>query len=97
MPRSPFKKCSLVDTPGIDSFHGEYTGLAEQEAREADMVIYLFHQRGIEDFNRLFLYKLSSFWKKRHSGSLSFWLNCNLGLTDGSSLELTRSALREIF
>jgi GTPase SAR1 family protein len=96
-PAPLLKKCSLVDTPGIDSFHGEYTGLAEQEAREADMVIYLFHQRGIEDFNRLFLYKLSSFWKKRHSGSLSFWLNCNLGLTDGSSLELTRSALREIF
>lgn len=96
-PAPLLQKCSLVDTPGIDSFHGEYSGLAEQEAREADKVIYLFHQRGIEDFNRLFLYRLSSFWKKRNSSDLSFWLNCNLGLTDGSSLELTRSALREIF
>jgi GTPase SAR1 family protein len=94
----PFlKKCSLVDTPGIDSLHGDFTGLAEQAAREADKVIYLFHQRGIEDFNRLFLYKLSSVWKKRNMDDLSFWLNCNLGLSDGSSLELTRAALREIF
>ena len=96
-PAPLLKKCSLVDTPGIDSYHGEYSGLAEQEAREADKVIYLFHQRGIEDFNRLFLYRLSSLWKKRNISDLSFWLNCNLGLTDGSSLQLTRSALREIF
>ncbi len=96
-PAPLLKRCCLTDTPGIDSFHGEYIGLVEQEAREADKVLYLFHQRGIEDFNRLFLYKLSSIWKNRNPGDISFWLNCNLGLTDGSSLELTRAALREIF
>ena len=90
------KKCRLVDTPGID---GAYDAalLAEQAATEADQVIYLFHQRGIEDFNRLFLYKLAEIWKKKDINKLSFWLNCNHGLCDGSSLETTRAVLREIF
>lgn len=95
-PSPLLKKCRLVDTPGIDSSY-EAGLLAEQAATEADQVIYLFHQRGIEDLNRLFLYKLAKVWKKKDLNMLSFWLNCNRGLNDGSSLESTRGVLREIF
>lgn len=90
------KKCRLVDTPGIDG-SSDAGLLAEQAAREADHVVYIFHQRGIEDLNRLFLYKLASVWKKKDINKLSFWLNCNYGLCDGSSLETTRAVLREVF
>ncbi len=90
------KKCRLLDTPGIDGARDAGL-LAEQAAIEADQVIYLFHQRGMEDFNRLFLYKLADIWKKKDINKLSFWLNCNHGLCDGSSLETTRTILWEIF
>lgn len=90
------KKCRLVDTPGIDGSCNAGL-LAEQAATEADQIIYLFHQRGMEDLNRLFLYKLAGIWKKKDLNKLSFWLNCNHSLCDGSSLEITRAVLREIF
>jgi len=94
---SPFlKTCRLIDTPGLDSWQdaGE---LVELAALEADYVIYLFHQRGIEDLNRLFLYRLAEIWKKRDIKKLTFLVNCNQGMFDGSSLETTRKLLREIF
>lgn len=95
---SPFlKQCRLVDTPGIDSISGDSGRLAEQAVAGADRVVYLFHQRGIEDLNRLFLYQLASIWKNKSLNDISFWLNCNLGICDGTSLETTRAALREIF
>lgn len=97
MPSGILKKCRLVDTPGIDSPGGDAGRLAEQAAAEADKIIYLFHQRGIEDYNRVFLYRLASLWKKKSLSDISFWINCNLGPCDGTSLETTRSALREIF
>lgn len=95
---SPFlKKCCLVDTPGLDFLGWDAGRLAEQAISGADKIIYLFHQRGIEDYNRLFLYKLASLWKGKDLNDISFWLNCNLGLCDGTSLESTRAVLREIF
>lgn len=97
IPSPLLKKCRLVDTPGIDSLDGAAARLAEQAAAGADKIIYLFHQRGIEDHNRLFLYRLASIWKGRNLNDISFWLNCNLGVSDGTSLEATRAALREIF
>lgn len=96
-PSPLLKKCRLVDTPGIDSIGGDSGLPAEQAAIRADKVIYLFHQRGIEELNRLFLHKLASIWKQKNLNDISFWLNCNLGLCDGTSLETTRAALREIF
>lgn len=97
IPSPLLKKCRLVDTPGIDSTGGDSGRLAEEAAAGADKVIYLFHQRGIEDQNRLFLYRLASIWKNKNLNDLSFWLNCNLGRCDGTSLETTREALRDIF
>jgi len=91
------KKCRLLDTPGIDGSCDGAVSLAKQAATEADQIIYLFHQRGIEDLNRLFLYELAALWKKKDLNKLSFWLNCNHGLCDGSSLDATRTVLREIF
>jgi GTPase SAR1 family protein len=94
---SPFlKTCRLIDTPGLDSWQ-DAGDLIELAALEADYVIYLFHQRGIEDLNRLFLYRLAEIWKKRDIKKLTFLLNCNQGMFDGSSLETTRKLLREIF
>ncbi|OPY56879.1 MAG: GTPase Era [Pelotomaculum sp. PtaU1.Bin035] len=97
IPSPILKKCRLIDTPGIDFQSHEAIRLAEQAAKEADKVIYLFHQRGMENFNRVFLYKFASIWKGKNLNDISFWLNCNLGDCDGTSLETTRAALREIF
>lgn len=97
LPSRLLNKCRLVDTPGIDSLNSIPYAQAEHAAKGADKIIYLFHQRGIDDLCRVFLYKLASLWKKRNLSDISFWLNCNLGLSDGTSLEATRSALREIF
>ncbi|MCL6558286.1 MAG: dynamin family protein [Firmicutes bacterium] len=91
------KKCTIVDTPGIDSGTAGTLTLAEKAVLSADKIIYLFHQRGIEDLNRVFLQKLAAFWKKKNLKDLSFWLNCNLGRCDGTSLEATRHSLRQIF
>lgn len=97
VPSPILKKCRLVDTPGIDSLDTGLFKISEQAAKNADKVIYLFHQRGIEESSRLFLFKLASMWKNKNLNDISFWLNCNLGTSDGTSLAATRSALREIF
>lgn len=97
IPSPLLKKCLLIDTPGIDSLNKESFELAEKAAKDADKIIYLFHQRGIEDLNQLFLYKLAAVWKNKNLSDISFWLNCNLGASDGTSLETTRTVLRKIF
>lgn len=97
IPSPILRKCRLVDTPGVDYLNNDAIHAIEQSIVLADKVIYLFHQRGIEEHNRLFLYKLASAWKNKSQSDISFWLNCNLGKCDGTSLETTRSALREIF
>lgn len=97
LPTPILKKCRLIDTPGIDSFSHESIRMAEQAVNESTKIIYLFHQRGIENFNRLFLNKFASIWKNKNLNDISFWLNCNLGNCDGTSLEATRAVLRKIF
>lgn len=97
VPSPLLKKCLLLDTPGIDSLNKNSCELAEKAAREADKIIYLFHQRGIEDFNQLFLSRLAKLWQSKNLGDISFWLNCNLGVSDGTSLAATAAALRKIF
>lgn len=97
LPSPLLKKCRLIDTPGIDSLNKDSCELAEKAARDTDKIIYLFHQRGIEDLNQLFLSRLANLWKSKNLSDISFWLNCNLGVSDGTSLTATRAALRKIF
>lgn len=97
VPAPILKKCRLLDTPGIDSPDRESLNISALAAQKADKIIYLFHQRGIDESSRLFLYKLASTWKTKNLNDISFWLNCNLGSSDGTSLETSRSALKEIF
>jgi len=97
VPAPILKKCRLIDTPGLDYLSYESIRLVEQAVNESAKIIYLFHQRGIENFNRLFLFKLASLWKNKNLNDISFWLNCNLGNCDGTSLETTREILRKIF
>ncbi|MFA4886547.1 MAG: dynamin family protein, partial [Desulfotomaculaceae bacterium] len=97
LPSPLLKKCLLIDTPGIDSLNKDSCELAEKAARDADKIVYLFHQRGIEDLNQLFLSRLANLWKSKNLSNISFWLNCNLGVSDGTSLAATRAALRKIF
>lgn len=96
-PAPILKKCRLLDTPGIDSPDRDSLNISELAAKKADKIIYLFHQRGIDESDRLFLYKLAKIWKTKNLDDIFFWLNCNLGTSDGASLETTRAALREIF
>lgn len=97
LPAPLLKKCRLIDTPGIDAIPHDSIRLVEQAANESAKIIYLFHQRGMENFNRLFLYKLAFIWKNKKLSDISFWLNCNLGNCDGTSLETTGAILRKIF
>ncbi len=89
------KKCTLVDTPGIDSVSSETASL-EKLALQADKIIYLFHQRGIDELNKQFLTTLAKN-KKLEYRDISFWINCNLGKSDGTSLGNTREVLKNIF
>ncbi len=91
------KKCRFLDSPGIDSPGIEPLSIIKLAGKEADKVIYLFHQRGIDEGSRQFLYRLASVWKTKNPNDISFWLNCNQGTSDGTSLETTRTTLREIF
>jgi len=97
VPAPILKKCRLLDSPGIDSPNIEPSNIIKLAGREADKIIYLFHQRGIDGESRQFLYSLASVWKTKNSNDISFWLNCNQGTSDGTSLETTRTTLREIF
>lgn len=91
------KLCRLVDPPGIDSPFWFESPSLEDIYLGADEVIYLFHQRGIQNEDFYFLQKL----KKRRGAdcfqAFSFWVNCNTGKPDGTSLTSTKKALRELF
>ena len=89
------KKITLVDTPGIDSTSSNTTEL-EKLALQADKIIYLFHQRGIDELNKHFLTTLAK-KRKIEYRDISFWINCNLGKSDGTSLSNTEQVLRSIF
>lgn len=89
------KKCILVDTPGIDGLE-THTKELQKIAISADHIIYLFHQRGIDEFNKNFLTSLNKSKKINHR-HISFWINCNLGKSDGTSLVNTSQALKRIF
>lgn len=89
------KQCVLVDTPGIDASTDTNTQWIKAISK-MDKIIYLFHQRGIDNTNKQFISKLAKKHKIRHN-NISFWINCNLGKSDGTSLQKTGQVLQNIF
>lgn len=94
----PFLKlCRLVDTPGCDSPAWFQSPALEQIFAGAGQIVYLFHQRGIQLYDRHFLHRLKELRGQNSYQTFSFWLNCNAGQADGTSLASTKAALRELF
>lgn len=105
-PAELLKKCILVDTPGIDSiepkqqsklFLKQAQRITEQVIAEADKVFFIFHQRGINEYERNFLWQVKPWWEEKGRKGLFLWISCNLQGFDGTSLDETRSAAGEIF
>jgi hypothetical protein len=85
------QRLHLIDSPGTDAVNGPPSlpgGL-----KEADHIVYLLHQRGPGEADRIAIRELV---EHRGAARVSFWINCNLGRCDGSSLEESRRVLREI-
>lgn len=97
LPAPLLKQCTLIDTPGLDSPAEAADKLALNAAAGADLIIYLFHQRGLDDPNRKFLQKVAALFRGGDSKGISFWLNCNHGSCDGSSLASSSEFLQRIF
>ena len=97
LPAPILRNCILIDTPGIDSPEEKAAGIALDAAAGSDILVYLFHQRGMDENNKTFLYKLAAMTRGKNKKNISFWLNCNHGPCDGTSLEATRESLRQIF
>ncbi|MFZ5634417.1 MAG: dynamin family protein [Bacillota bacterium] len=93
LPAGILRWCSLVDTPGTGLSSGS-DDLLRDCLSAADGIIFLFHQRGIDAATHRFLTGLAAAGMR---GWISFWINSNLGLIDGTSLTETSQALRTIF
>lgn len=93
LPSGLLRWCSLVDTPGT-GLSGETDGLLLDRLARADGIVFLFHQRGMDSATGQFLTRLAGCKIK---GWISFWINANLGLIDGTSLTDTAQALKTIF
>lgn len=94
----PFLKlCRLVDPPGCDSPVWFQSPALEQIFAGAGQIVYLFHQRGIQLYDQHFLHRLKELLGQNSYQTFSFWLNCNAGQADGTSLASTKAALRELF
>lgn len=91
------KLCRLVDTPGIDSIPWSGSSSAEKVYLSASEIIYLFHQRGIQADDYQFLVKIKKERGPASFQAFSFWINCNTGKPDGTSLASTKKALKELF
>lgn len=85
------KRLHLVDSPGLDAAGGPPS--LPGELKEAGHIAYLLHQRGPGEADRIAIRELV---EHRGAGRISFWINCNLGRCDGTSLEESRRVLREI-
>ncbi|MCL6638701.1 MAG: dynamin family protein [Firmicutes bacterium] len=97
IPAPLLKYCTLTDTPGIDSPGTGATSAAFDAAAGADILLFLFHQRGLDEANRIFLQKMAGLRKGKGEINVSFWINCNHGPCDGTSLKSTGEDLRRIF
>lgn len=91
------KLCNLIDTPGIDSPAWKQTCFPEKIFAGASQIIFLFHQRGIQVHDWEFLKILKDISGPSGYKLFSFWLNCNTGKPDGTSLADTRTVLKELF
>lgn len=91
------KKCLLIDTPGIDAPGQDNINWFRKIITGTGLILYLSHQRGLDDRDRRFLYQLKGGAFPQEYGRVSFWINSNLGYPDGSALMATRIALGEIF
>ncbi|HBV99077.1 MAG: hypothetical protein JL50_18490 [Peptococcaceae bacterium BICA1-7] len=85
--------CNLVDTPGV-GLSVETDRMVREYMSRADGIIFLFHQRGIDQATHRFLSEIGTAGIK---GWISFWINANLGLIDGTSLTETKQAIRSLF
>lgn len=85
------QKMRIVDTPGIDAPQGPQ--VPPEQLAAADHIAYMMHQRGPGEADRKYIIKLV---ETVGAGKISFWINCNLGGYDGSSLRESRRVLREI-
>jgi len=93
LPSGILRWFSLVDTPGI-GLSAEVDSRIRDWLTGADGIVFIFHQRGIEAETHRFLTELAAAGIK---GWISFWINANVGLIDGTSLAETGQALRTIF
>jgi len=85
------KKMHIIDTPGLDALHEPAALLSRFPA--ADLIVYLLHQRGLNEADRQQIQQLVS---RYNPGNISFWINCNLGNHDGTALEESLQSLRQI-
>ncbi|SHJ34123.1 dynamin family protein [Desulfofundulus thermosubterraneus] len=95
LPNPWLKKCTLIDTPGLDT--ANQNRLLEKIVPAADFILYLFHQRGPDEQDRYFLYRLKGSPFLHSFNRISFWVNSNCGHPDGSALVAARTAVGEIF
>ena len=95
LPHPLLKRCSLLDTPGFDT-RPEHRAAALHTAADADVVLFLLHQRGIDDSSKLFLETLARKHGKK-APDMIFALNYNIGAPDDSPFKVTTSSLRQIF
>ncbi|MFZ5646357.1 MAG: dynamin family protein [Bacillota bacterium] len=93
LPSGILRWCSLVDTPGV-GLTRETDNMLKEHLSAANGIIFLFHQRGIDTVTHSFLTGLAGM---KTRGWISFFINANLGLIDGTSLAETSQALRTIF
>ncbi|MCL6612025.1 MAG: dynamin family protein [Peptococcaceae bacterium] len=93
LPSGILRWCSLADTPGT-GLSGDVDDLVMNCLSRADGIVFLFHQRGIDAAAHSFLTRLAAAGTR---GWISFWINANLGLIDGTSLTETGRVLRTIF
>lgn len=85
------KRMHLLDTPGMDAASAAAEPPAQLAA--ADHIVYLLHQRGAGETDRRYIRRLV---EAVGADRVSFWINCNLGSYDGTSLRESRRVLREI-
>ncbi len=93
LPAGILRWCTLVDTPGT-GLSPRTDGLIKDSLAGADGVVFIFHQRGIDAETHRFLAGLAA---SGFRGWITFWINANLGLIDGTSIADTGQALRNLF
>lgn len=85
------KKLHIIDTPGIDALHEPSSLLSRLP--KCEYIVYLLQQRGLNEADRRYIEKLV---RSNKPLNISFWINCNLGVYDGTSLKESRQFLRQI-